>query len=203
LHRKLQHRQTLAIDPARSCAIKRGVHELEIDTSAERFAPALRQVMRDPEGAFGLIDVKRAPDRLGSDFIVGERFHGCVRLARLRSPGLRLLGKTRLGAWLEDSVLSDYAEVIEVEPYKVVYRYLSGTPIAGTSTFLIEPLGESRCRFRVVFEYQELGGLAISALHRFGLRMHDQCTWVQAHRAAALCGAHVVSSTIPHSYGAD
>src|SRR5689334_12046630 len=166
-HRRLKHRQTLAIDPARSFAIKRAVHELDIDTDADRFAAALRQVLRDPDASFGLIDVKRSPDRLGTDFTVGERFHGCVRLARLRSPALRLLGKTRLGAWLEDSVLSDYAEVVEVEPYRVVYRYLSGTPMAGSTTFLIEPLGESRCRFRVVFEYQELGGLAISALHRF------------------------------------
>jgi hypothetical protein len=216
--RKLDRREPLAVDAARPFAIKRSVHELEIGAGAADFAAALREVLRDPGARFGLIDVKRAAERESSDFAVGERFHGCVRLERVaarlgpRHPALaRLLsalGRSRLGAWLEDNAMSDYAEVVSArlepdlaagEPFEVVYRYLRGTPLAGQSTFLVEPLTPTRCRFRVIFEFQEVGGLAITVLHRFGLQMHDQVTAIQARLAAARIGAEILSNTIRES----
>src|SRR5262249_10958448 len=151
-----------------------------------RFAEAFAEVLREPQARFGALEIKRLPGREGLPFVVGERFTGCVKLPHI--------GK--LGAWLEDAMFSDYAEIVELAPRRVVYRYLSGCPIAGSSTFTVEPLASDRCRFRVVFEYQELSGLAISILHRFGLRMHDQVTRLQAERAAAKLGASIVASTI-------
>jgi len=194
---KLRGREALQLDPSRQVAIKRAVHELVISAAADDFAAALRVVLRDPHVELGAIDLKRAASRLGDDFVVGERFHGCVRLARLGRPLLAALGRTRLGAWLEDELLSDYAEVVAAEPRRVVYRYLSGTPMAGTSTLLITPLSSTTSRFRVVFEYQEQSGVAILALHHFGLRMHDRATAIQAERAAELIGARVLHSTVP------
>jgi hypothetical protein len=217
--RKLAARAPLAIDPARGVAIKRTEHELVIDTDAATFARALRDVLREPDAAFGLIDVKRAPDRAGHDFVVGERFTGCVRLARtaarwrrqrrhaLLAPLASALARTRVGAALEDAFLSDFAEIVALEfepppgaPYRVVYRYLDGSPMAGASTFLVEPLGPARCCFRARFEWQERGGAAITALHRFGIAMHDEVTALQAARAAERVGARIVSSTIPAAY---
>ena len=60
----------------------------------------------------------------------------------------------------------------------------------------MEPLGADRCRFRVIFEHQELGGLGITVLHRFGIRMHDEVTRAQVEQAAARAGAPVLASTI-------
>jgi hypothetical protein len=206
---KLQRRKILAIDPGNGPAVKRSVHEIEIATDADTFASALRQVLAQGDGALGPIDIKRLPERVGREFAVGERFHGCVRIARIAAriaPGswsgelLHLLGESRFGEWIEDQLMSDYAEVIEVGPRRVVYRYLEGTPLSGSSTLIVDPLATDRCRFQVIFEYQERGGLAIDALHRFGLQMHDQVTWIQAARAAALTGAEIVSSTIPIAY---
>ena len=193
---KLRLRTPLTLDPTAPMAIKRTMHALDIDTDADAFAAALRTVLRGPNVELGAIDIKRKED--GVDFIVGERFHGCIRLHRLGHPWLSVLGHTRLGAWLEDALLSDYAEVVESSPCRVVCHYLSGTPMAGTSTFEIRPLSPQTCRFQVTFEYQEIGGLAVEVLHRFGLRLHDRVTAIQADRAAKLAGASVIRSTIPY-----
>jgi hypothetical protein len=198
--KKLEQRRPLAIDATRAIAVKRNLHELTIEAGAERFAAALEEVMCEPDARFGMIEVKRLPGREGQPFAVGERFTGCVRLAELAAArGSRwaaALSRTRLGAWLEDSLMSDYAEVVDRAPGRVVYRYLSGCPMAGTSTFTVEPIDAGRCRFRVAFEYQELGGVAISVLHRFGLQLHDQVTHAHASRAAERIGARILSSTI-------
>ena len=80
----------------------------------------------------------------------------------------------------------------------MVYRYLSGCPMAGTSTFEISSESEGEnCRLRVIFEYQELGGLAVSLLNRFGIRLHDQVTQAQVEKTAERLGAAVLSSTLP------
>jgi hypothetical protein len=196
---KLARRRPLSMRPARGPAVKRNLHELTVAAPADAFAGAFRAVMRE-EARFGLIEVKRV--RQG-DFVVGERFTGCIRLAQLaaRRRGLwrALLGwlsRTRLGAWLEDAFLSDFAEIVALEPNQVEYRYLSGTPLAGRSRFEIAPLSSETCRLRVIFEYQEIGAFSISILHRFGLRMHDEVTALQAAAACARLGVPLLSSTI-------
>jgi hypothetical protein len=180
--RKLERRRPLSLDAARPFAIKRNVHEWVIAEEARRFAETFAQVMSEPDARFGAIRVKRLPGREGQPFAVGERFAGCVKMPHMPE-------------WLADAVFSDFAEIVEIQPLRVVYRYLSGCPMAGSSTFEVEPLGE-HCRLRVIFEYQELGGLAVSVLHRFGIRMHDQVTAAQVARTAKRLGVAVLFSTL-------
>jgi hypothetical protein len=189
--RKLTARHPLQMDPARPFAVKRNVHELTIEADADHFAKALTEVMSQPDAQFGAISVKRMPGREGRPFTVGERFTGCVNLSHLGWPRLG-----RLGAWLENAVLSDFAEIVELSPRRVTYRYLSGCPMAGSSTFTVDPLPGGRCRFRVVFEYQEVAGFGITALNRFGLKIHDTATRVQAELAAGRLGARILDSTL-------
>jgi hypothetical protein len=205
---KLARRRPLAVAPARGVAIKRNVHEFVIGCDADRFAAAFADELGRDGARFGLVEVRRPEERAGRAFAPGERFHGCVRLAALADRWRRrrahaiarglcaALARTRLGAWLENAALSDYAEIVELEPRRVVYRYLAGTPMAGTSTFLVEPLDGARCRLTVIFEYQELGGLAISVLHRFGVQMHDEVTLEQARAACRRAGAPLVATTV-------
>jgi hypothetical protein len=181
---KMERRRPLALDPARPFAIKRNVHEWVIGAGAHRFAEAFAEVMRRPHARFGAIEVQRMPGREGQPFVAGERFAGCVKL-----PHFPLAG------WLEDNFFSDFAEIVEMAPLRVVYRYLSGCPMAGTSTFEVEPLGE-HCRMRVIFEHQELGGMAITVLHRFGIRMHDRVTQAQVAAACESIGAPILSTTL-------
>src|SRR5438093_12536566 len=79
--RKLYTRRRLPVEPARSIAVKRDLHEFVVAADAATFAGAFKQVLTDPAGMFGLIRVKRPADRLGRDFAVGERFQGCYSLS--------------------------------------------------------------------------------------------------------------------------
>jgi hypothetical protein len=212
---RLGRRAPQPVDPSRSIAVKRDVHELIVDTDADTFARAFRAVVTDPESTFGLIRVKRPAARMGQDFEVGERFQGCFSLeraalarvpARARATAARLLASrpvTRLVTWIEDAMLSNYAEVVLISdraPFRLEYRYLDGTPIAGSSTFTIEPYGEGQCRVRQIFEYQEVTGIALGTFQRFGLKYHDQVVHMEIAQAAARVGAQVVSGTIPTAY---
>jgi hypothetical protein len=223
---RLASRAPLPVDPARSIAVKRDVHSFEIATDAASFAEAFRDVVTDPAGTFGLIRVKRPADRLGRPFEVGERFQGSFSIeraalawieagrARFARRALAALLATRSAAWIlarvEDLALSNYAEIVEIAmeadaaaggARRLVYRYLEGTPIAGSSTFTIEPRGERRCRLTQVFEFQEVNGMALATFERFGLKYHDQVVYMQVHKAAARAGARVVAGTIPEEYG--
>jgi hypothetical protein len=217
--KKLEARRRLPVEPARSIAVKRDVHEFVVAADAGRFAAAFKDVMTDPTGMFGLIRVKRPADRLGRDFDVGERFQGCYSIsgALLHGRG-RFLG--RMLRWLlalpplrwligavEDAMLSDYAVIDELvlspppgEMHRLKYSYLDGTPIRGCSRFHIEPAGDGRCRVTQIFEYQEVNAIALGTFQRFGLKMHDQVVHMQIHQAAARAGAGVVSGTIPQAY---
>src|SRR6185369_9397262 len=118
--RRLSTKKRLSVEPSRSIAIKRDVHEFVVEAPADRFAVAFREVMIDPVGMFGLIRVKRPLDRLGHEFLVGERFQGCYSL-------VSVIGSTRIFRWLlalpsmrwligkiEDAMLSDYAVIDEL-----------------------------------------------------------------------------------------
>jgi hypothetical protein len=221
--RRLEARRPLPLDPASSIAIKRDVHDFEIAADAASVAAAFRDVVTDPAIMFGLIRVRRPGERIGRAFEVGERFQGCFSLERAllgslerrgwdraRAAAGRVLARpaaTWLIGWLEDHLLSDYAEIEELDlspapgaPYRLRYRYLDGTPIAGSSVFLIEPGGADRCRVRQIFEYQEVGGVALGTFQRFGLKFHDQVVHMQIHKAAERIGAAVLTSTIPVEY---
>ncbi len=214
--RRLAGRAPLPLDPSSPIAIKRDVHDFEVTADAAAFSRAFTEVVTDARSTFGLIRIRRHASRLGRAFEVGERFQGCFSLERAAVAALerrgwnrearaaqRLLARpavTRLLTWIEDAMLSDYAEIVALEEHRVHYRYLDGTPIAGSSVFLVEPLGPGRCRVRQIFEYQEVGGVALGSFQRFGLKYHDQVVHMQIHQAAARAGAEVVRSTIPTAY---
>jgi hypothetical protein len=186
-------RDPLALDPWRAIAIKRSVHELEIDAPADAFAGALLDVLADPDGDFGPIRVRRPPDRVGKPFEIGERFQGAVAIDRLLGPIPAFIRP--LTDWIEGAFLADHCEVVELTPLRARYRYLVGTPLAGHSTLEIVPFG-ARCRLVQTFEYQELNFLALLAIQRVGVRFHDLALVAQASRAAARIGAGIRSSTI-------
>jgi hypothetical protein len=223
---RLRRRAPLPVDPRRAIAIKRDVHRFEVGAPPERLAEAFREVMEDPAGRFGLIRVKRPEGRVGQRFALGERFQGCFSLAGAldglcgRSAWLRPLARalgwclrTRAGRWLagvvEDQLLSDYGEIEELcldpdpakgEVHRLRYRYLDGTPIRGSSTFIIEPAGGGRSTLTQVFEYQEVNAIALWTFQRLGLKLHDQVVAMQAARAATRAGAEVLSGTVPEAY---
>jgi hypothetical protein len=131
--------------------------------------------------------------------------------SRLATPMVRLL---------EAVLLSDYALVEELSlegagapaarerrdgspaapGARLRYRYLSGTPIAGSSTIEVAPIGPSSARVTVVFEFQELEALALGVLHGFALPRHDQAVHAIVAAAAARAGGCVTESTIPAAY---
>jgi hypothetical protein len=220
--RKLMRRALLSVDPKKSIAIKRDVHEYRVETDAARFADAFRAVMIDPEGDFGLIRVKRPAERMGKDYQIGERFQGCYSLEkallaavsrpwvkRLVARVLALKTMLRFTGWLEDELLSDYAIIDRLvlspdaargEVHTLRYRYLSGTPIAGSSAFYIEPSGSGCCLVRQVFEFQEINFIALTVFQRAGLKMHDQVVHMQILKAAVRAGAPPPVGTIPVVY---
>jgi hypothetical protein len=217
--RRLAGKSPLPVDPKAAIAVKRDVHEFLVSTDAGTFARAFQEVVTDPESTFGLIRVKRPAARLGRDFAVGERFQGCFSLelallARLpaaaRARAERLLAlpaATALLRLVEDALLSNYAEVVAIESapgaggaFRLEYRYLDGTPIAGSSVFTIEDAGPGQCRVRQVFEYQEVNGVALGTFQRFGLKYHDQVVQMEVEKAAARAGVRVLSGTIPSEY---
>jgi hypothetical protein len=219
--RRLAARSHLPLDPAGTIAIKRDVHELEVACDAATFVRAFREVVTDPTSMFGLIRIRRNAARLGRDFEPGERFQGCFSLERallgaLERRGMRRAARevravlarpavARAVTWVEDQMLSNYAQIEEIAPLRLRYSYLDGTPIAGSSVFVVEDLaaeagGAARCRVRQIFEYQEVNGIALSTFQRFGLKYHDQVVHMQIHKAAARVGAAVLRSTIPVDY---
>jgi hypothetical protein len=223
---KLERRPRLPVAPLRSIAIKRDVHEFLVEADPARFAAAFRAVMTDPDGTFGLIRVKRPAERVGRDFIRGERFQGCYSIesalrkstsrgfGRVFRPLVSLLLAMKPVRWLlarlEDALMSDYAIIDDLvldpdpargEIHTLKYSYLHGTPIAGSSVFSIEPRDGGRaCLVRQVFEYQEVNGIALATFQRFGLKMHDQVVHMQICKAAARAGAPPPRGTIPVEY---
>jgi hypothetical protein len=220
---RLEARRPLPLDPAASIAIKRDVHEFEVAADAAAYARAFRDVVTDPAIMFGLIRVRRPEPRAGRDFEVGEKFQGCFSLERAVLGALERRGwdgagraaravletpvASRVLTWIEDQMLSDYAQIEELDmdpapgaPHRLRYRYLDGTPIAGSSVFMVEPIAPGRCRVRQIFEYQEVNAIALATFQRFGLKFHDQVVHMQIHKAAERLGARVLRSTIPAAY---
>ncbi|HTJ47419.1 MAG TPA: hypothetical protein VL463_35210 [Kofleriaceae bacterium] len=203
--RRLHARAPQVIDARRPAAIKRNLHELEIDRDAASFARALRDVLNDRTARFDLIRVRRPAADAWRDFAVGDRFQGCfsLRAAAARWGAPPWLSSTaaaleRIGvlAWLEARVASDHSEITAADTYRVAYRYLDGTPLAGETTYTIAPRGDRACALEVAFTYQETTALALALVHAFGMRAHDRAVLAQAEAAASRAGGRVVRHTI-------
>lgn len=207
---QLGKRRPLSLDPAGSTAIKRNVHRFVVSTDAKTFRLALQTLLANPRAAFGPLRIKRPQSRVGRPFAVGDRFHGTFSLAELAGQWLgtstagrwaRRIALSGLGQTLEDKMLSDYAEITSIETTgngggAVTYRYLSGCPIAGQSTYSIRPLSNDRCQLEQRFEFQECLPFAVTMMHRLGLRTHDSVVASQVAQAAAECGATILESTL-------
>jgi hypothetical protein len=203
--RALASRAPNAVDARRAAAIKRNVHEVDVDVDAPRFADALRAVLTDPDARFGAVRMVRARDRVGRALVAGERFQGVFSLRALAAErgapcwldlALALAEQAGALAWIEERFASDHGELTRVDDDRVVYRYLRGTPFAGESEYAIAPRGARACRLEVAFTYQETTGAAISLVHRFGLRQHDLAVLAQAEAAAARAGGRITRTTI-------
>lgn len=215
--RALANRRVLHLDPSATITVKRDVHTLDLDAAPEAFAEAFHRTMRDPGSRFGLLQVRRPRDRHGKPYQLGDRFQGRFNLARLLRgrPGLtgRLLGRaTQANAVLRlldrtaDLTASDYglldlleldgAEVEGVPTWRFRYRYLEGSPIAGSSTFAVQPC-PTGCRLTQIFEYQELRPETAAFFAIAGLKIHNQVVYAQTRQSADALGANIVRTDIP------
>jgi hypothetical protein len=215
----LDGRQELVLDASRDITIKRDVHSVVIATDADKLANAFHEVMRDSQRRFGLIRVDRKQANIGKPFSVGERFQGRYQIDQALRQNLGPWEKKVFGQFAEDPGVrallcdienqntSDYGVIAELNltpkdgaDYVIAYRYLEGSPIAGSSTFLISQVAPGQSRVTQVFEYQELTASFALFFSSGGLKLHNQVVYNQAAQAADLLGAKVVSSDIPEAY---
>ncbi len=224
----------LPLDAKQAITIKRDVHNIVINAEAGEVADAFQQVMRDRSLHFGLIEVRRKRENWDKPFRLGERFQGhyCISLAAEELPKFwrsifRELYEHEaiqvVTCEIENGLTSDYGEITLLDlnpkpgdPYRMQYKYLgvkdpqSGSPISGSSTFIVTPivdmhelsaLGVSKaCRLTQIFEYQEQSDFMAYFFSAGGLTLHNQVVFSQARQAAAKIGAKILSSDIPEEY---
>ncbi len=202
---RLNARPILPLLPNSEITIKRDVHSIDIDADVRRVAAGFHGTMIDPNKHFGLIHVMRPVDQSGKPFVLHQRFQGRYALEDL----LQLRGpfwEPVLRAF-ENQLTSDYGEISELnleppsgEDCRMTYRYLEGSPIAGSSTFVVHALSEGHSRLTQIFEYQEQDPGFVQFFSTQGLKLHDQVVYSQARQAAEAIGAHVIDTDIPEPY---
>jgi hypothetical protein len=214
-----QHKHTA---PKNGIAIKREAHVFDVDADASAFAHAFQDVLRDPGATFGVVRIKRIAECVGRDFVEGERFQGGFSIraavessampARLKAAMTRLLDHPLAASAierLEEAFLSDYGELEQVllepdasrgEVHTVSYRYLEGTPLAGSTTYTVEPLPSGGCRVTQIFRYQEVNSIALNTFQRFGIKYHDAAVYWQIRCAADRIDARVTKSSVIPEY---
>jgi hypothetical protein len=212
--RRLDARRVLELDPSSPIAIKRDVHTFDVDAPPDAFVDAFHRVLMDPDRRFGLVRVMRKRARLGKPFEVGERFQGRFTTG-VRYPLLARFAPAAAEAvlWpLESELTSDFGEITqlklqispqELEPqYRLEYRYLEGSYIAGSSAYVVQPVpgGGGRCRVSHVFEYQEIRMRYVLWLGTSVMRMHSQVVYSQVRQAADRLGARILVTDVPEAY---
>src|SRR5262249_42979080 len=162
---------------------------------------------------FGLIEVDRKRANVKKPFTVGERFQGRYSLEGALAGALgddvkRLfttLDKDPAFAEavceLENNNLSDYGVVsaLVIRPphakeLRFSYRYLSGSPIAGSSAFVVTQLEPGRSRVSQIFEYQERTRAFADFFATSGLKLHNQVVESQVTQALAVGGGKILES---------
>lgn len=213
-------RAVLALDPSSHIAIKRDVRSIDVAAPASDFSAAFARALEAPNARFGLIEILRTADKTGQAFTVGERFQGRfdieeALLDELRRGILKMLGRLlpkvlhaldldRAFELAADAFTSDYGEVTAIDTAvpgggaRLVYRYLAGTPIAGSSTFVVEPLEAGSCRCTQIVEYQEQTLETVLFFGSFGLKLHNQVVYEEVKTAADAIGARILRSDIPY-----
>jgi len=215
----LDQKTELLLDASRNITIKRDVHTIVVSTDASKLAAAFHDVMRDPKRRFGLIRVDRKQANVGKPFQLGERFQGRYEVDEVIKRDLHGWAKRVFGDLVEEPGIkaflcdvenqstSDYGVIAtlvlspkEGQDYVLAYRYLSGSPIAGSSTFVVHSVSPGVSSLTQIFEYQEASSTFALFFSSGGLKLHNQVVYSQASQAAELLGAKIVSSDIPAAY---
>jgi hypothetical protein len=226
---QLRGRNPLALDYRSDITVKRDARDMIVDVEAARLAPAFQQVMSDPTRRYGLIRVDRLPENLGKPFALGEKFQGRYEVDQAITRELHghlrqwfgdFADSEPVQAWLcqiENGHTSDYGVIsalaLSAAPGQdsvLQYRYLDGSPIAGSSTFTVSDITDPALlaqhgiskgsRLRQLFEYQEQTSSFATFFTKGGLRLHNQVVYSQAEQAAAAAGGKIVASDIPVEY---
>jgi hypothetical protein len=217
---ELDARPVLGLDAKGGITIKRDVHNIVIGASAASTADAFHRVMRDPNRRFGLIRVDRKRANVDKPFALNERFQGRYELdeavqAKIKDGWLKKVFADAIDSndvqcsirKIENQLTSDYGRIARLElappdggDFILAYEYLNGSPIAGSTTFIITPLGKDQCRLTQVFVYQEQSSAFVSFFGAGGLKLHNQVVLSQATQAAELLGARIIDSDIPPEY---
>jgi len=180
------------------------VHNVVIRADSAAFAAAFQHTLQDSKKQFGLIHIMRKQANIDQPFTLGERFQGRFSIEEALKftdhPHDFLRG-------IEDHITSDYGIISEFETapplggeYRIAYRYLEGSPIAGSSTWTIQQIENGVCRFTQVFEYQELQIGFVTFFATLGLKLHNQVVWSEVKQSADLIGVEIVSTDIPEEY---
>jgi len=216
----LDHRTELSLDATRDITIKRDVHTIVVGADAAKLAGAFHDVMRDPARHFGLIRVDRKQANIGKPFQMGERFQGRYELDEAVKKNLAPWEKKVFGELVDDpgvrallcaienQATSDYGVIAKLDlapkdglEYVLSYHYLSGSPIAGSSTFVVRPgPTPGTSSLTQIFEYQEQSASFANFFSTGGLKLHNQVVYSQVSQSAELIGAKIVSSDIPAAY---
>ncbi len=221
-------KRELPLKPSADIAIKRDVHDIFVSADAATLAHAFHDVMRNPQGRFGLIRVDRLPANVGKPFTVGEKFQGRYSIEGAIKAELPARLQRLFGEFVDDDEIADFLCRIENEqtsdfgiiarlelnpppgePHVLEYRYLTGSPIAGSSTFMVTEASASdlarlgvsvAAKLTQVFVYQEQSGSFAKFFTRGGLKLHNQVVMSQAQQSAVLAGGTILESDIPKEY---
>ena len=215
----LDGRKELVLDGKRDITIKRDVRNIVVSADADKVAQAFHEVMRDPKRRFGLIRVDRKEANIGKPFSVGERFQGRYELDAAIRQNLEPWEKKMFGDFasdpgvrsflcdIENQNTSDYGMIAALnltpkagEDFVLAYRYLEGSPIAGSSTFVITQVSPGSSKITQIFEYQELTAAFALFFSSGGLKLHNQVVYNQAAQAAEILGAKILSTDLPEEY---
>ena len=216
---ELDRKTELATDASRDITIKRDVHTIVVGADAAKLAAAFHEVMRDSKRHFGLIRVDRKQANIDKPFQLGERFQGRYELDEALKKNMVPWEKKIFGELVEDpgvksllcdienQATSDYGVIAKLDlspkegqDYVLSYHYLSGSPIAGSSTFIVHAVSPGVSSLTQIFEYQEQSSTFALFFSSGGLKLHNQVVYSQTSQAADLIGAKILSSDIPDAY---